>query len=210
MRSLSLKGGFIALFLIFSTICEAKFILQNDQILNEKVINELETIGAELQEKTGVGLYVATWQSLNGQNSAPTVSQDINQILNQKAQILTENLTKPYILLVLTQKEHKVKIYNSAETDKLFDKAQVLSPMPNRGTIIPLLVTHKGKDVYNAAILNGYADIADQVAKSQNIELISSIGNANKDVMNFVRFIFYGVIIFALGGYIFRKFRGKK
>ena len=216
MKVSKFKGGFlIALFLILAQSLSAdNFVINNDKILSSQVSAELETIGAELKSKTGVGLYVAVFESLykNAENMAPNnlKEQDINQALNKKAGELTSNFSQPYILLILVQKEHKIKIFNSKGADTLFDKEQVLSPMPNSGTIIPILVSKKGKDIYNAAVLNGYADIADQVASSQNVKLASSIGNANKNVLNGIRFIFYGTLILVVGAFVFRKFKGKK
>ena len=103
---------------------------------------------------------------------------------------------------------------NTENTEKLFDKEQILSPMPNRGSIIPILVNHK-KDanmtgVINAAILNGYADIADQVAKSQGVELETSIGDTNRNFINALRYIFYGTLAFALFMYFYSRRKKKQ
>ena len=112
MKVSKFKGGFlIALFLILAQSLSAdNFVINNDKILSRQVSAELETIGAELKSKTGVGLYVAVFESLykNAENMAPNnlKEQDINQALNKKAGELTSNFSQPYILLILVQKEH--------------------------------------------------------------------------------------------------------
>ena len=53
---------------------------------------------------------------------------------------------------------------------------------------------------------NGYADIAEQVAKYHNIELKSGIGSTNRDIINYLRFVFYGIVLISLIFIIRRKF----
>jgi len=92
---------------------------------------------------------------------------------------------------------------------KSFDKEAVLSPFS--GTIIPLLVAkNKKDDKYTAALFNGYADIADQVADSYNVELASSIGNTNRNIINLLRFVIYTSILIALAVYIVKKIKRRK
>ena len=116
--------------------------------------------------------------------------------------------------MIFTNDEHKIQIYNSQDTQNLFDKDQILSPMPNRGSIIPILVNHKRDanmtGIINAAILNGYADIADQVAKSQGIELETSIGDTNRIFINTLRYIFYGTLAFAIFMYFYSRKKKKQ
>lgn len=196
----SIKGALCALF-FFCINLQANYVLQNDNILHPELVLQLEGIGSELYQKTGVNLSVAVLEDLQ------------NKSLNEKASEFSANLKSPYIFLIFTNKEHKVQIYNTENTQNLFDKERILSPMPNRGSIIPILVNHK-KDanmtgVINAAVLNGYADIADEVAKSQGISLETSIGNTNRIFINILRYIFYGTLAFALFMYFYGR-RKKK
>lgn len=188
--------GIFALLVFLSTL-NAAYVSDPDDIISQQVGEKLEAMASELYTKTGVGLNVAVVDTLDGKS------------LKDRASEFVIPLKDPYILLFLVKKEHKVEIYNSDSTKTLFDKDQVLSPMPNKGTIIPILVTKKGKDVYNAAILNGFADISDQVATAKGVELENSLGNSNKIVINIIRFFVYGSIIFVLIIYFYRKFRRK-
>ncbi len=195
------KGALCVLF-FFCVNLQANFVVQNDDILQPELISQLESIGNELYQKTGVNLSVAVLKNLQ------------NKSLSEKGSEFTANLKNPYIFLIFTNDEHKIQIYNSQDTQNLFDKEQILSPMPNRGSIIPILVNHKRDanmtGIINAAILNGYADIADQVAKSQGIELETSIGDTNRIFINSLRYIFYGTLAFAIFMYFYSRKKKKQ
>lgn len=157
----------------------ANFVINNDEILSQKVSLKLNEIGSELYTKSGINLVVGVYK--NGELEALFKEQ---------------NLSSPYAFLLLIKDKKKVEIFADSNTSKLFNKEQILSVNPESGTIIPILVSKNGKDVYNAAILNGYADIAEQIASSLNLQLESSVGNSNKTTLNFLRFFIYGLVAF--------------
>ena len=157
----------------------ANFVINNDEILSQKVSVKLNEIGSELYAKSGINLAVGVYK--DGELEALFKEQ---------------NLSSPYAFLLLIKDKKKVEIFADANTSKLFNKEQILSVNPESGTIIPILVSKNGKDVYNAAILNGYADIAEQIASSLNFQLESSVGNSNKTTLNFLRFFIYGLVAF--------------
>ena len=157
----------------------ANFVINNDEILSQKVSVKLNEIGSELYAKSGINLAVGIYK--DGELEALFKEQ---------------NLSSPYAFLLLIKDKKKVEIFADSNTSKLFNKEQILSVNPESGTIIPILVSKNGKDVYNAAILNGYADIAEQIASSLNLQLESSVGNSNKTTLNFLRFFIYGLVAF--------------
>ena len=157
----------------------ANFVINNDEILSQKVSVKLNEIGSELYAKSGINLVVGIYK--DGELEALFKEQ---------------NLSSPYVFLLLIKDKKKVEIFADANTSKLFNKEQILSVNPESGTIIPILVSKNGKDIYNAAILNGYADIAEQIASSLNFQLESSVGNSNKTTLNFLRFFIYGLVAF--------------
>ena len=157
----------------------ANFVINNDEILSQKVSVKLNEIGSELYTKSGINLAVGVYK--DGELEALFKEQ---------------NLSSPYVFLLLIKDKKKVEIFADSNTSKLFNKEQILSVNPESGTIIPILVSKNGKDIYNAAILNGYADIAEQIASSLNFQLESSVGNSNKTTLNFLRFFIYGLVAF--------------
>lgn len=166
----------------------ANFVINNDEILSQKVSVKLNEIGSELYAKSGINLAVGVYK--DGELEALFKEQ---------------NLSLPYTFLLLIKDKKKVEIFADSNTSKLFNKEQILSVNPESGTIIPILVSKNGKDVYNAAILNGYADIAEQIASSLNLQLESSVGNSNKTTLNFLRFFIYGLVAFFIIVIFYKK-----
>ncbi len=156
----------------------ANFVINNDEILSQKVSVKLNEIGSELYAKSGINLAVGIYKD-----------GELETLFKE------QNLSSPYAFLLLIKDKKKVEIFADSNTSKLFNKEQILSVNPESGTIIPILVSKNGKDVYNAAILNGYADIAEQIASSLNLQLESSVGNSNKTTLNFLRFFIYGLAL---------------
>lgn len=167
-------------------------IVCNDKrLVNNRAIGEIVKIGTEVKEKTGISIYLCVKENIN------------NQKIKLFEQKLTKKLNKPFILLTMAKKEQKVDIMTSYKTNKLLDIDEVLSPFS--GTIIPILTSRKGEDKYSAAMLNGYADIADRVTQKLGVKLNSSIGNTNRILINILRVIIYGSFLYFVIMYI-RKY----
>ncbi len=187
-------AGLLALFsLLFAA---ESFVLYNDDILPQKTVDKIDEIGGELRQKTGVSLYLAAVKKM------PT-----QKIKDFEAQI-ARDLEPPFILLTFSRDDHKVDIVNSPDTDALFDKEQVLSPFPWSGSIIPLLESHSKnqKAAIEAALLNGYADIAEQVAAAKGVELKSGLGNTNRNIYLGLRILFYAILALIFINYLYRRF----
>ena len=155
----------------------ANFVINNDGILSQKVSQKLNEIGSELYEKSGINLVVGVYKD-----------GELDALFKE------QNLSSPFAFLALIRDKKKVEIFADSKTSQLFNKEQILSPNPESGTIIPILVSKNGKDVYNAAILNGYADIAEQIAEGLNLKLESELGSSNKTTLNFLRIFIYALI----------------
>ncbi|ARE81272.1 hypothetical protein [Campylobacter helveticus] len=187
------QDGFLAIFLSFFAPISSfalDAVIYNENVLSQKVSSKINLIGKELYEKTGIFLALAVGDKISLES------------LTQKQ----KDLPQPSVLLVLSKESHKVDIVGSSEALSFFDKEAVLSPYAGTGTILPILASKKG-DIYNAALLNGYADIADRLARYFKIELENSIGNANRDTLNILRILLYGFICFALLYYTQRRMK---
>jgi len=189
---------FIALFILFISSLNAKglVICNDNNIVNPRAIKEIEKIGDELKQKSGISILLCVKKSINGEK------------IKSFEKRLVKKITYPYILLTLSKDDKKVDIITSQDTAKYIDINSILSPFS--GTIIPILTEKKGKDKYSAAMLNGYADIADRVAKALGIKLKSSIGNTNRILINILRVIIYGSFLYFVVFYIKRKYFTKK
>jgi len=195
------KAVFITALLLTSFISlNAQNVFIQEGLINPKTVKKIELIGNELKEKTDVTLHLYANETINGKT------------MIEYREEIRKNYNKSYIILLFAQKEQKVEIISSLNLKTKFNKEDILDPFS--GTIIPLLITKPKKDAIDdragAAMLNGYADIAEQVASSFDIELNNAIGNSNRNIINTIRVIFYVAIVFILILYIRKKFARKK
>ncbi|HUH43073.1 MAG TPA: hypothetical protein VLZ29_08145 [Sulfurimonas sp.] len=218
--------GLLALILtlFFNSSLVAQYLYKDELIFNPAFSAEIEKLGLELYQTTGISLRLVMLKKL----------PDSKNIVEYEKELLGEFNT-PTILLTFSQMESKVDILaNETSLYNYFDKEQVLSPVASPvqafiialfysnsfsmfkdtlsnygGTIIPLLA-QKSKDEellgkYSGSMFNGYADIAEQIAASKGIVLKSAVGSVNQQSIFFVKLFFYGFIFYGIFLYIKRK-----
>ena len=223
---MSILRGLLAL--TFITLCHttlsAKYLYKDDVVQNPKFSENIEILGKELYDKTGVSLKLVMTRDLPNQTDILTYQKNIIQEFNE-----------PMILLTFAELNSEIDILASdASLYKHFNRDQVLSPVASMaqaiamgvlfaksfdnfvefvknsgGSILPLLGS-KSKDgmttdKYAAALFNGYVDIAGQVATSYGVELESVNGQGRNYVLTTIKIIFYGIILMALVMYIRKK-----
>lgn len=172
------------------------FVLDEDKILNERAVAQIEELAGDLFEKSGIFAGVFVIDSLKKYET-----------INEASQYFVSTIpVKSYAFIFLVKQEHKVDIFQSQDVKKDFDKEEILSPYPNKGTIIPILVNSKGKDIYSAAILNGYLDMVEKISSSNNIKLSHNIANSNKIIIDTIRFFVYGSIVLVFIVWLYRRY----
>ncbi len=222
--------GLAAFFLTFTLSAHAEFLYKDDVVKNPRFTQQIELIGSELKAKTGVSLYLVMVRDL-----------DDNQTVAQYEEEIASKLKEPAVIMTFVELKQEIDILARPVTlYKDFNKNQVLSPsatfigsivnalifahsfdnamelITNRGgTILPILAERaKGDDIvkkYSVGMFNGYTDVAEQIAKQHNVVLTSSAGSESQDFINYLRIVFYGIIIWALFRYVKgRFFRQKK
>jgi hypothetical protein len=218
----------LILFVLSALSLQAEFLYKDDVVKNPKFTQQIESIGTELKAKTGVSLYLVMVRDLESNESIADFEKRISLETNGSAVIMTfVELKKEVDILA-----RPVSLYND------FNKGQVLSPnatfigavvssimfarsvdeakelIVNRGgTILPILAERaKGAEIvskYSAAMYNGYADVAEQIAASKGQTLGSSAGTGSQTFIDVLRVIFNGIILYALfiyaRGRFFRK-----
>ena len=208
----------LILTLLFNTVLSAQYLYKDEVIFNPAFNVEVEKLGSELYQKTGISLRLMMLKELpDGMN-----------IVEYEKEVM-KDFSEPTILLTFSEMNSKVDILASDPSlYEYFDKKQVLSPisspvqafiiavlsldfsdMTSGGTILPLLAqkAKKGEVLgkYSGSMFNGYADIAEQIADSKNIILENAVGNANKTSILIIKILFYGFILYAIVLYIKRK-----
>ncbi|MDR2635662.1 MAG: TPM domain-containing protein [Campylobacteraceae bacterium] len=182
-------------FLLIPLFCNANesYIFNDDKIIGEKAIIKINEMGTELFQTSNVSVYAFVSLSIGDVNKTEYWSN------------FTKELKEPYVLLIMLTNDRVVDILYSPELEGRFDKAKVLSPYPEVGSILPLLVLKKDYDNFTAAVLNGFADIVEQIAASYGITLKSAIGSSNRSTLAWIRFVVYGMFALAFLIYIYKK-----
>lgn len=219
----------LTLTLLFSSTLFAEYLYKDEVVNNPAFTEQIENIGAELYEKTGVSLYLVMLHELEANQTIAEYELDLSKSFREPLAILTfSEMDKQVDILA-----HPTSLYDD------FDKKQILSPnsgfigaavsaimfgrsydeikelMTNYGgTILPVLAQKaKGQDIvskYSVAMFNGYSDIAEQIAASKGVELKKAAGSGSKDFIDLIRLVFYGIILYAIFLYIKQKFFRKK
>lgn len=208
----------LILTLFFNTSLFAQYLYKDEVIFNPAFNAEVEKLGLELYQRTGISLRLVMLKELPKSMSIVEYEKELMKDFNE-----------PTILLTFSEMDSKVDILASEPSlYEYFDKQQVLSPisspvqafviallnmdfsdMSSGGTILPLLAqkAKKGEVLgkYSGAMFNGYADIAEQIAKSKNVVLENAVGSSNQNSILIVKVLFYGFIIYGIFLYIKRK-----
>ena len=220
-----LSRGLYALILtiFFQTSLSAEYLYKDEVIFNPAFNAEVNKLGSELYEKTGISLRLIMLKELpHGSN------------IVQYEQELMKEFSSPTILLTFSEMDAKVDILAyPASLYEYFDKEQVLSPisspvqafviallnfdfsdMTSGGTILPLLAgkAKKGEVLgkYSASMFNGYADVAEQVADSKKVVLENAVGSSNQTSILIVKVLFYGFIVYAIFLYTKRRLYARR
>jgi hypothetical protein len=221
-----LTRGLYALILtiFFQTQLVAEYLYKDEVIHRPAFTEQVETLGKELYEKTGITLILVMLREL---------PRDVKMVEYEKS--LLKNFTKPTIVLTFAELNSEVDIQvNDTSLYKYFNRKQVLSPVASPvqafimamvyadswehfndlrtnygGTILPLIAGKaKSEQVvgkYAASMFNGYIDIAQQISSAKGVKLENDPGDANQEALFWVKLFFYGFIIYGIVMYIRRK-----
>jgi hypothetical protein len=182
---------FALLALLLPLLLNATHILKND-LLNPEASKLIEEMGNELVSKTGINGYVIATNE--------NFVEKFNLVEYSKK--YEANVSKPYVMLifapnaVITAKAETTGrvalITSSKELTKLYDKSDVMD-----ATIDVVAVQDKNtkEDKYNIGIVQGFSELADQIASSKNVEMTTTLPNETKIIITVLRVI---VIIGAL------------
>lgn len=185
------------------------FILKHDGLIDERAQQKINEIGLEAKEKLNANIYTYVVEN-NGIN--PRKDKEIVQkeFRNFEQNIINSLPNKgSYAILVLSIDQMYANILTSNDIKQYIDKRDVLD-----GYVIPLLASKDKNTLFaktSAATLNGYAQIADLLAESKNIELVSSIGSEGKTASSIWRVFMYSLVVFGIVAYaiiIMRQRRG--
>ena len=182
---------FALLALLLPLLLNATHILKDD-ILKPEASKLIEQMADELLSKTAINGYVVATNE--------NFPEKFNLVAYSKK--YEANLSKPYVMLifapnaVITEKSRTkgrvALIPSSKELALLYDKSDVMD-----ATIDVIAAKDKNsiEDKYNIGVVQGFSELADQIADSKNVEMTTTLPNETRYIIMVLKVI---VIIGAL------------
>ena len=184
----------------------SRFILEGKELIDPRTIQKIDEMGKELFEKTGVNVYIYTKKSYLDVETKDRKEKFL-RIKEYEKKIVTP-LERPYVLISMAIDDVYVNILNSKDLDHIIKRDKILDR-----NIVPILAS-QGKNPLSTkvsvALLNGYGEIADEVAmKLKGITLDSSIESGASTFKEYWRYFMYTLVILGLFAYIYAMRKGR-
>jgi len=170
---------FALLALLLPLLLNATHILKDD-ILNPQAAKLVETMADELLQKTGINGYVVATNE--------HFPKGFNLVEYSKK--YEANTSKPYVMLIfapkakITEKSEETGRVALIPSDKsiaeLYDKSDVMDATID---IVATKDKNSDKDKYNIGIVQGFSELADQIADSKHVEMTSTMPNETRYII---------------------------
>jgi hypothetical protein len=185
-----------------------QFILAHDGLIDKRAQDKINQIGQEVKEKLNTSVFTYVMEN-NGIDMELPREQRITQMREYDKKIIEKlGIKNNYVVLVLIIDQMYANILVSPNLNNIIDKNDILD-----GYVVPLLASKDKNTLFaktSAATLNGYAQIADSIAKSKNIQLDSSIGSSGKTAGTIWKVFMYSVVLFGILAYAYVILRQRK
>jgi len=191
---------FALLALLLPLLLNATHILKDD-ILKPEASKLIEDMASELVSKTGIhGYVVATNENLPEKFNLVTYSKKYEA-----------NVSKPYVMLIfapnalITKKSGKTGrvalLPSSTDLADLYDKGDVMD-----ATIDVIAAKDKNtkEDKYNIGVVQGFSELADQIADSKNVEMITTLPNETRYIIKVLQVIVIAGALLVFWMFMFR------
>lgn len=179
------KVRFALLALLLPLLLNATHILKDD-ILKPEASKLIEEMADELLSKTKINGYVIATNE--------NFPERFNLVAYSKK--YEANLSKPYVILIFApnavitaksgEKGRVALIPSSKEITSLYDKSDVMD-----ATIDVIAVKDKNtiEDKHNIGVLQGFSELADQIAASKDIEMTTTLPNETRLIVGILEII---------------------
>ena len=188
------------------TLVANPYILTHDGLIDQRAQDKILEIGTEVKLKLGVNIYVDIKEN-NGLNMHLSREKRI-KLMKSIEKNMVKDLKTPYVVLTIAVDQMYANILMSDDLKETIDRDDILD-----GYVIPLLASKDKNTLFaktSAALLNGFAQIADSIANTKNIKLESSIGNEGKVTGTIWKMLMYTLVITGIISYIVIIMREKK
>jgi hypothetical protein len=179
------KVGFALLAVLLPLLLHASYFIKNDLIAPDASA-KVEEMGNELHAKTGISAYVIA--------SNEHFPAAFNLVAYSKQ--FEQNLSKPYVILIFAPNAKITKTSEEAGRVGLIPSSKELASLYDRGDVFDAtvdVVAAKDKntpqDKYTIGILQGYSELADEIAKSKGVELTTTIPNETRTIIGLLKYL---------------------
>lgn len=171
---------------------KSHFVLYNPNgLIVDKSQDFIEKLSSELKQKTGFSLYVV---------AVDAIEETSKEERNLWKKSFLDSLTSPYGVIFFFKESRKIDIVMNPDLG--IDRGEIISDF-----MVPILMQDKemNPSKISAAILNGYAQLADEVASHFGVVLEENLIVDRSGVQDYVHYLVYVMlgIMFGLLGLIY-------
>jgi len=182
-------------------LLSAHFLI-NDQIISPKAGTQIEKMGQELAQKTGINAYVIT--------TTDTIERTTN--LYEYIKRYASKLNAPYALLFFAPNSQRIGLLASDDTvKKMYDADEV------KHYAIDIISTQDSNSMqsrYDVGLVQAYSELADEIAAAKGQELTTTIHDKYHWIITLIRWVvLLGALIIVwiyFGHPIYRRIRDGK
>jgi len=170
------RAGIALLALLLPLLLDANYFIKND-LLTPKASKIIEEIGDELSKKTGIHLYVLATNE--------KFPKEMNLI--EYSRQFDSNLSKPYVVLFFAPHNKRVGLIPSSRALKeMYDPGSVKDATID---VVASSDSNSKRDKYNIGIVQGYSELADQIAESKHIEMTKTLPNETRNIIAVLKYL---------------------
>ncbi len=171
--------------LLLPFLLHASHVLKND-LLKLKAVELINNMGDELALKTGVNGYVIATNE-----HFPAGYNLVEHVKKYGA-----NISKPYTVLIFAPnakitenddiKGRAAVIASSENIADMYNKSDVLDATLD---VVAAKDSNSKEDKYNVGIVQGFSELADQIAETKSIKLSSTLPNETRNMIRVLKYI---------------------
>lgn len=174
------------------------YVNDDEHIIITLASDKISQMSAEIYEKTGVLIVLNVLEKLPQGQTITTYGKNFVKDLNGS-----------FVVVSFSTNDKQIDLIRSDDLKEVITADNILDEY-----IIPILVSRNKKKTieqkYSAAILNGMAEIADEIAQYKKITLESSIGSESKNFYEGLVVIIKIMVLLTIFAFGYAWYRGKK
>jgi len=186
------RVGFALLAILLPLLLNASHFIKND-LINPEASKIIEDIGDELSSKTGIYAYVIATND--------KLPVGFNMVAYSKK--LDSNISKPYVMLIfapnamITEKsEDRGRVGLIPSSDELKDLYDAGDVKDATIDVVAAKDKNTKQDKYNIGVVQGYSELADQIADARGVEMTKTIPNETRIIVSILQvLVIFGSIL---------------